>query len=42
LLISGDIASDRLREAEQAGIALLHKPVPAEALKRAIAEAVAA
>jgi signal transduction histidine kinase/CheY-like chemotaxis protein len=42
LLISGDIASDRLREAEQAGIALLHKPVPAEDLKRAIVEAAAA
>ena len=41
LLISGDIASERLREAEEAGIALLHKPVPAETLKRAIAEAVA-
>jgi CheY-like chemotaxis protein len=41
LLISGDIASDRLLEAQQAGIALLHKPVPVETLKRAIAEAVA-
>ncbi len=41
LLISGDIATERLREAEDAGIALLHKPVPAETLKRAIAEAVA-
>lgn len=41
LLISGDIATERLREAEEAGIALLHKPVPAETLRRAIAEAVA-
>ena len=40
LLVSGDIASDQLREAERAGIALLHKPVPAETLKRAIAAAV--
>jgi signal transduction histidine kinase len=39
ILVSGDIAADRLREAEQAGIALLHKPVPLETLKRAIAEA---
>jgi len=37
ILISGDIAPDRLREAEQAGIPLLHKPVPFEALKQAIA-----
>ena len=40
ILVSGDIAADRLREAEEAGIALLHKPVPVEMLKRAIAEAV--
>ncbi|HXZ54511.1 MAG TPA: hybrid sensor histidine kinase/response regulator [Burkholderiales bacterium] len=40
LLVSGDIASDQLREAERAGIAFLHKPVPAETLKRAIADAV--
>jgi signal transduction histidine kinase len=42
LLVSGDIASEQLREAERAGIALLHKPVPAETLKQAIADAVAA
>jgi signal transduction histidine kinase len=42
ILVSGDIAADRLREAEQAGIALLHKPVPLETLKRAIAEAIEA
>jgi signal transduction histidine kinase len=40
ILVSGDIAADRLREAQQAGIALLHKPVPVETLKRAIAEAI--
>lgn len=40
ILVSGDIAAERLREAEEAGIALLHKPVPIETLKRAIAEAV--
>jgi signal transduction histidine kinase len=40
LLVSGDIASDQLREAERAGIVLLHKPVPAETLKQAIADAV--
>jgi signal transduction histidine kinase len=40
ILISGDIAPDRLREAEQAGIALLHKPVPVETLKREIAKIV--
>ncbi len=40
LLISGDIASERLQEAEAAGIGLLHKPLPAETLKRAIAEVV--
>ena len=42
LLVSGDIASEQLREVERAGIALLHKPVPAETLKRAIADAVSA
>ena len=42
ILVSGDIAAERLREAEAAGIALLHKPVPPETLKRAIAEAVEA
>ncbi|HEY8607770.1 MAG TPA: hybrid sensor histidine kinase/response regulator [Noviherbaspirillum sp.] len=40
VLISGDTAPDRLQEAEDAGILLLHKPVPAELLKRVIAEAV--
>ena len=40
ILVSGDIAADRLQEAERAGITLLHKPVPLETLKRAIAEAI--
>lgn len=42
ILVSGDIAAERLREAQEAGIALLHKPVPPETLKKAIAEAVEA
>jgi signal transduction histidine kinase/ActR/RegA family two-component response regulator len=41
LLVSGDTAPDRLREAEHAGLALLHKPVPADVLTRAIASALA-
>lgn len=39
ILISGDTAPDRLREANEAGIKLLHKPVAAPALEDAIAEA---
>ena len=38
ILISGDIAPARLRQAEEAGIPLLHKPVPVEILKQAIAK----
>lgn len=38
ILISGDTAPDRLREANEAGIKLLHKPVAAHALEDAIAE----
>ena len=41
LLISGDTAPDRLREAERAGLALLHKPVPADALAQGISDALA-
>ena len=37
ILISGDTAPNRLREAEEAGISLLHKPVSADELKQAIA-----
>jgi CheY-like chemotaxis protein len=40
LLLSGDTAPERLQEAETAGIALLHKPVPAETLERAIAQVI--
>jgi CheY-like chemotaxis protein len=39
ILLSGDTAPDRLREAEAAGIPLLHKPVTIDALTRAIADA---
>ncbi|TQV70740.1 response regulator [Exilibacterium tricleocarpae] len=39
ILISGDTAPDRLREAEEAGIELLHKPVLAGELEQAIAHA---
>ena len=37
ILLSGDTAPDRLREAEAAGIALLHKPVAVADLAQAIA-----
>ncbi|MGB1561524.1 MAG: ATP-binding protein [Sinimarinibacterium flocculans] len=40
LLISGDTAPDRLREARGAGVELLHKPVPALALRDSILKAV--
>ena len=39
LFISGDIASDRLLDAQSAGIALLHKPVAVETLYAAIEQA---
>ncbi|BFM10529.1 ATP-binding protein [Simiduia litorea] len=39
ILISGDTAPDRLREANEAGIKLLHKPVAAPVLEDAIAVA---
>lgn len=39
LMVSGDTAPDRLREAQAAGIALLHKPVRGEELHAAIAHA---
>lgn len=38
LLISGDTAPARLKEAQQAGIRLLHKPVAVHELRRAIHE----
>ncbi|MES0872615.1 ATP-binding response regulator [Sinimarinibacterium thermocellulolyticum] len=40
LLVSGDTAPDRLREARKAGIELLHKPVAAQTLRDAILKAV--
>lgn len=39
ILISGDTAPDRLREAEEARIELLHKPVAVDVLKQAITKA---
>ena len=39
ILISGDTAPDRLREAQEAGIELLHKPVLAGVLEQAISRA---
>src|SRR6266536_4311956 len=39
ILLSGDTALDRLREAEEAGIPLLHKPVAVEVLADAISAA---
>lgn len=40
LLISGDTAPDRLREARDAGVELLHKPVNATVLRESILKAV--
>ena len=37
MLITGDTAPDRLREAEASGLLLLHKPVPNSKLRAAIA-----
>jgi signal transduction histidine kinase len=39
LIISGDTAPSRLREAQDAGLELLHKPVAADVLQRAILRA---
>lgn len=41
IMISGDTAPDRIREANDAGLELLHKPVVVDDLKRAIAAACA-
>lgn len=38
LLISGDTHPARLRQAREAGLRMLHKPVAADALSRAIAQ----
>ncbi len=42
LLITGDTAPDRLRQAQLSGFRLLHKPVPPAKLHRAMADAMAA
>jgi len=42
VLITGDTAPDRLREAAEHGVTLLHKPVSAPLLYRALAEALPA
>ena len=39
LLVSGDTAEDRLRQARDAGVPLLHKPVSVSRLLEAMAEA---
>jgi len=39
LLISGDTAPERLREAHESGLPLLHKPVSAEKLREAVLDA---
>ena len=36
ILVSGDTAPDRIKDAHEAGIAMLHKPVSAETLHQAI------
>jgi signal transduction histidine kinase len=41
LLVSGDTGPDRLREAHDSGLRLLHKPVSPEQLKQALADLVA-
>ena len=41
IIISGDIAPDRLLQVENAGIEMLHKPVFVEPLKNAISSACA-
>ena len=38
IMVSGDTAPDRIREADDAGLDLLHKPVVLDDLKRAIAK----
>lgn len=41
LLITGDTAPDRLQRARASGLPVLYKPVPADALLRALDDAVA-
>ena len=42
LLITGDTAPERLRDAHASGLLLLHKPVAAADLRRALSAALAA
>jgi CheY-like chemotaxis protein len=37
MLITGDTAADRLKEAQESGFLLLHKPVPNHRLRASIA-----
>jgi CheY-like chemotaxis protein len=41
ILVTGDTAPERIREASESGLTLLHKPVSSVRLHKAIAEAVA-
>jgi hypothetical protein len=34
MMVSGDTAPERLREAQASGLPFLHKPVPAEKLRQ--------
>ena len=42
MLITGDTAPDRLKEAQESGFLLLHKPVPNSRLRASIAHLVGA
>lgn len=42
MLITGDTAADRLREAQESGFLLLHKPVPNHRLRASLAHLIAA
>jgi CheY-like chemotaxis protein len=42
MLITGDTAADRLKEAQASGLLLLHKPVPNGKLRAAVANLIAA
>jgi CheY-like chemotaxis protein len=38
VLVTGDTAADRIREAQASGVTLLHKPVPASQLHQVLTE----
>jgi CheY-like chemotaxis protein len=38
VLVTGDTAADRIREAQASGVTLLHKPVPASQLHQVLAD----